>query len=165
MVIAEVFGRTLDSAPRHRFLTGIYERNLPRFGLILMHGDLVVAKIEGDIGLMQKVIREVLLDHIALVTKANDEVGYAVVRVCLHDMPKDRSSADLDHRLRPNDRLFGQSRTKSAGKDDCLHDASFTTFVCAVLLDVRVSATTWNGKRRVGVNSILQNGAFLLGAE
>jgi hypothetical protein len=93
-----------------------------------MHSDLVVTKIKGDIGLMQEVVREILLDHIALVTKANDEVIHAIVSVRLHDMPKDWSSADLDHGLRSDDRFLGESRTKSASKDDCLHEAPFTTF-------------------------------------
>ena len=38
-----------------------------------------VAEIEGDIGHVQEVVGEVLLDHVALVTKAYDELVHAVI--------------------------------------------------------------------------------------
>ena len=34
------------------------------------------------------------LDHIALITKANHEIIHTVVRISLHDMPKDRQTAN-----------------------------------------------------------------------
>ena len=40
-------------------------------------------------------------------------------------MPKDRSTADFDHRFGANRGFFADSRTESPGKDDSLHRKSF----------------------------------------
>jgi hypothetical protein len=65
------------------------------------------------------------LPHVALVPEANDEVVEAVLAVDFHDVPEDRSSADLDHRLRADAGLFGQTSAHSAGEDHSFHRSTF----------------------------------------
>ena len=71
---------------------------------------------------MDEVVGEVLLDHVALVAKAQHEVANAMVRVDLHDVPKNGLAADLDHRLGANLRLFADSRSQSTSENDRFHD-------------------------------------------
>ncbi|MNM82275.1 hypothetical protein D3C81_943020 [compost metagenome] len=70
---------------------------------------------------MQEIVGEVLLDHIALVAQADDEVIDAKVRVDLHDVPDDRLAAYLDHRFWPQVGFFADTRTQAAGQNDCFH--------------------------------------------
>ena len=51
----------------------------------------------------------------------------AVMRVVLHDVPEDRTPADLDHRFWLELGLFGQTRTQSTGEDHDLHDVGSPT--------------------------------------
>src|SRR6185437_8243408 len=66
----------------------------------------------------QKVIHEILFDHVALVTKADDEILDAMVTVDFHDVPDDRPAADLDHRLGPQRAFFRDAAAEPAGEDD-----------------------------------------------
>ncbi len=60
------------------------------------------ATAEGERGVagVPKVVAEVILDHIALVAEAEDELPMAVMSVGLHDVPEDRAVADRHHRFR-----------------------------------------------------------------
>jgi len=74
---------------------------------------------EGDIGLVQEVIREILLDHITLVATANHKIIHAMRRVDLHDVPEDRFASDLDHGLGLKVSFFGKARSEATGENDC----------------------------------------------
>ena len=76
-------------------------------GFAMMHVHLVLLHVEGDVGHVQEVVGEVLLDHVALVATADHEIVDAVRRVELHDVPEDRLAADLDHGLRFQMGLLG----------------------------------------------------------
>ena len=67
------------------------------------------------------VVEEVLLDALALVAEAEDEVVVAPRRVVLHDVPEDRPVADRDHRLRDPLRLLAHPHAETAAEDDDLH--------------------------------------------
>ena len=70
---------------------------------------------------MQEIIREILLDHVALVAEADDELLHAERRIQLHDVPENRPRADFHHGLRPRVRLLGDARALAAGENDALH--------------------------------------------
>jgi len=55
---------------------------------------------------MQKIVRKIFFDDIALVSEANDEFIEAVRLVDLHDVPDDRLAADLDHWFGPQMGFF-----------------------------------------------------------
>ena len=63
---------------------------------------------------MQKVIREIFLDQVALVTEADDKIIEAVMAVDFHDVPKNRPTANFDHRLRANRRFLGKACAQAA---------------------------------------------------
>jgi len=86
-----------------------------------MHLHAVRAQVEGDIGHVQEIVSEILLDQVALVAAADDEVVDAVGGVELHDMPEDGLAADLDHGLGSEIGFFGEPGAEAAGEDDCFH--------------------------------------------
>jgi hypothetical protein len=83
--------------------------------------DGVAGEVEGHVARVQVVVREELLDDVALVAQADDEVVDPVGRVDLHDVPEDRLVADLDHRLRAHAGLLAHARAEAAGEDHGLH--------------------------------------------
>jgi hypothetical protein len=68
----------LRRPPGHGFVAGVHQCDAPGLGVLLVHFHLVVGHVEGDIGHVQEVVGEVLLDHVALVAAADDEIVDAV---------------------------------------------------------------------------------------
>ena len=97
-----------------------------------MHLHRLLAEVEGHIRVVHEVVGEVLLDHVALVAQADDEVVKAVMTVVLHDVPQNGVLADLGHRLGLHLGLFRQARAQPAGEYDDLHAASSLSFPFAV---------------------------------
>jgi len=75
----------------------------------------IILDVEGNVGGVQEVVGEVFLDHVALVAATDDEVINAVGGVGLHDVPEDRFSANLDHRLGLEVGLLGDARPQTPG--------------------------------------------------
>ena len=71
---------------------------------------------------MQEVIGKVLLDDVALVAAANDEVIDAVVGISLQDVPQDRLAADLDHGFGAGVGFFADACAQATGKNDCFQN-------------------------------------------
>ncbi len=57
-------------------------------------------------------------------TRRRHEVVDPVRAVDLHDVPEDRTPADLDHRLGTDGRLLGQARAQTTRQNDCSHRLS-----------------------------------------
>ena len=89
-----------------------------------MDGHLVVVHVEGDVGGVEEVVGEVLLDDVALVSAADDEVVDAVLGVDLEDVPEDGAAADLDHGLGADRGFFAEASAEAAGEDYCFHGLS-----------------------------------------
>jgi hypothetical protein len=64
-----------------------------------MNNHLVEAQVKGDIRVMEKVIREVFLDDVAFVATADNKVVNAVRRIHFEDVPQNRATSNLNHRL------------------------------------------------------------------
>ena len=110
-----------EAAAGHRLFAGVDEGDAPGLRMLLMHLHAVVAHVEGDVGGVQEIVGEVLLDDVPLVAQADDEVGDAVAGEDLHQMPENGAPADLHHGLRFQMGLFGQAATQAARQDDSLH--------------------------------------------
>lgn len=74
--------------------------------------------VEVKIGQVHVVINEILFNHVALVAKANDEMVKPVVGIAFHDMPKNRSPPDRNHRFWLTFGFLLQSGPFSAAKND-----------------------------------------------
>ena len=127
LVVLDERQDALDAPADHRVLAGVDQRHRPRLGTRLVHLHRVLLHVERHVGHVQEVVREVFLDLEALVAKTDHEVGDAVARVRLHDVPQDRPPADLDQRLRPDLGLLRQPGSLAAGQNHCFQDCiSFT---------------------------------------
>src|SRR5712664_2943398 len=121
-VAVDVPLRPLDPASGHRVGTGCSKRHME----VLLHvlvviRDLVaLTELDGQVSLHRLVVEEVLLDHVALVAKTEDEVLEAMVRVELHDVPEQRISSNLDQAIRFELSLFSQPRPQTAAENDYL---------------------------------------------
>src|SRR5207302_9963213 len=92
----------------------IHQRNAAGFGKRFMSSHLIDMHVEGHIGGIQEIVGEVLLDDIALVPAADDEVINAVLGIDFQDVPEDGAATNLDHRLGPDNRLFRKPRAEPA---------------------------------------------------
>ena len=117
----EVLRDATQPPSRHRLRAGIDERHPPGLRAAVMDLHRVLADIERHVGLVEVVVREVLLEHVALVAEAHHELVHPVSRVDLHDVPDDRLAADLDHRLGAGFGLLGEPRAEPSGEDHSLH--------------------------------------------
>ena len=121
---ADIVANPLDAAAGHRLLAGVHQGHAPGLGDGVVHLHTVVAHVEGDIGGVQEVVGEEVLDRIALVAQADDEVLNTVGRVLLHDVPENRLATDLDHRLGLEVRFLADAGAQAAGQDHCFHCCS-----------------------------------------
>src|SRR5690242_20169899 len=88
-----------------------------------LHIHATAPEIDGHVAIQQKVVAKVALDDVTLVAESDDKLFLAVVSVVFEDVPEDRLSADLNHRLRNNFRFFSQSGSTTASKDHHSHRA------------------------------------------
>ena len=105
------------------------------------------AAIENEItrqGLV--VVQEVLLDHVALATKAEDELLVPPGRVVAHDVPEDGSVPEADHRLRDPLGLLAHPYAQAAAEDDDLQAVAPSRARCAL----RICCSLRPQKRRAG---------------
>ena len=100
-LIVHIGRDALDASARHRIESCVDHRDLPRLRMLLMNHNFVpLRKVKRYIGRMQEIISKVLLDDMLLVARTNDEFIESKMCVFLHDMPKNRHTANLDHRFR-----------------------------------------------------------------
>src|SRR5262245_46837525 len=62
------------------------------------------------------VVEEILLDHVASIAEAEDEVIVTEVRVVRHQGPDDRTVPDVDHRLGDRLRMLPEASTQPAAE-------------------------------------------------
>src|SRR5665648_333868 len=132
--VVQIILDTLNPTAGHGFEPRFNEGHTPGFSGILMDLQALVADIEGDIAVVKKIVREVLFDHVALVTQADDEIVETIVAVDLHDMPEDRLISDLDHRFRLQMSLFRDTSAKTSCEDDYLQ---LTPLACLTFFDLQ----------------------------
>ena len=117
-LVTHAFLDAFDAAASHGVQAGVHHRDLPRLGDIAMDLDFAaIGEIEGYIAIMQRVVSKILFYNFLLVAGANNEIVDSVMGENLHDVPKDRHAADLDHRFRFQVGLFPNTSTKAPSKN------------------------------------------------
>lgn len=66
----------------------------------------ILFHVEHNIRSVEKIISELLLDHVSTVSCANNEVVDSMGGIDLHDMPEDGFSYYFQHGLRSRTRFF-----------------------------------------------------------
>ena len=74
-------------------------------------------------------MQEKRLDHLGLVTEAEDETLKAVARISSHDVPEDRPIADRHHRLGAELGLLADARSQAAAEHEDGHVSEILTHV------------------------------------
>ena len=88
--------------------TGVDKFYTPVFHGSAAHLDPAGARIYSQVAIEMAVVDHVFLDDFAFVTKRDYEVPHVEVGIMHHDVPQDRLSANLNHRLGTNVGLFSQ---------------------------------------------------------
>src|ERR1019366_7793783 len=78
----------LEAAAGQGGIPGIDYGDPPRLGVPFANVHCVVGDVEGNIRHVQEVVREVLLDDIALVAAADDKLVHAMSGIEFHDVPE-----------------------------------------------------------------------------
>src|SRR5882762_4700371 len=86
-----------------------------------MHLHAVLHDVKCNVRHVQEVIREILLDDVALVSEANHEFVDSIVRVNLHDVPQYWPATNFDHRLRLEMGFLAYASAESSSENDCFH--------------------------------------------
>ena len=98
---------------------GIHKGDGPRFcGMIVDDPFIHIAKVKGYIRLMEKIVSEVFLDAISLISQADDEVVETKMGIGLHDMPENWLLTDFNHRFRLQVGFFTDSCAETTCKDN-----------------------------------------------
>lgn len=102
---------SLDPAAGHRLLTGIRQCDLEI--LLVMSVEIVDAglasQVNREVIIHGFIIQKILLNHLASIAQAEDEVSVAMVSVEFHDVPDDGLLADQDHGLGAKFCLFSEA--------------------------------------------------------
>lgn len=81
----------------------------------------VISHIKSNIGHMQEVIGEILLDDITLITATNHKIVNSMCGIYFHDVPENRLTTNLDHWLRLKVGLFGNTGSKTSSENNGFH--------------------------------------------
>src|SRR5262249_59586929 len=87
------------------------------------------------------IVDEEILDRLAPVAEAQDEVLESVGRVAAHDVPKDRMATDRDHGLGQIVRDPTNAGPLSAAKDNGLHASAPTICSRPASFEIRAVGT------------------------
>ena len=117
----EVLRDAAETAAGAGVVAGVDEGDAPGLGDGVENFHLVIAHVEGDVGHVEEVVGEVLLDDVALVAAADDEVVDAVLGVELEDVPEDGPAANFHHGLGTEGGLFADAGAEPAGEDNGFH--------------------------------------------
>ncbi len=69
------------------------------------------AKANLEVTIHGFVVQEVILDHVAAVSEAENELAHTVMGIHLHDVPEDGTAPDLHHRLGTEFGFFPETGT------------------------------------------------------
>ena len=125
LVVLHVAFDALDALARRRRVSGLDQRDRPVLLPVLAEhpAGRGGAQPHLDVGDHRLVVEEELLDQPASVAQGEHELLEAEVRVDLHDVPQDRTSADPDQRLGDALGHVLDARTAPPAEDHDLHDA------------------------------------------
>ncbi len=83
-----------------------------------MRIDIGSGQIDGKVTLHGCVMQKIFFHDFSFVAKAEDKPLEPMLGITLHDVPKNRTIADFDHRFGAKLGLFAKSRTKSAAENE-----------------------------------------------
>jgi len=123
IVIGQIPRHALQTPARHGLETRIRQRD--RKILLLMRSHEFNLRLPSqrnpEVIVHGFIIQEVILDHVAAIAQAENELPHPVVRIHFHDVPQDRPPSDLHHRLGTEFRLLAKASAQSTAQYDNFH--------------------------------------------
>src|SRR4029077_6738778 len=113
VVVFEIAGNPLQAATRHGFETGVGKSDGKILFVVSAH-ELDVrfaAQANLEDAIHGLVVQEIILDHVAAISDAKNELAHSVVGVHLHDVPQDGTAPNLHHRFGPEFGFFPETGT------------------------------------------------------
>src|SRR6266853_6089005 len=103
VVVFEIAGNALQAATGLGFEAGVGKSDGKILFVVSAHElDLrLAAEANLEVTIHGFVVQEVILDHVAAIPEAENELAHSVVGVHLHDVPQNGTASDLHHRLGP----------------------------------------------------------------
>src|SRR6267378_2339123 len=113
VVVLEIAGNALQATTGLGFEAGIGEGDGKILFVVSAHElDLrFAAKTNSEVTVHGFVVQEVILDHVAAISEAEDKLAHSVVGVHLHDVPQNGAASDLNHRFGPEFGFFPETGT------------------------------------------------------
>src|ERR1039458_857828 len=122
-VVIDVLLNPFHAPAGHGGQAGVSQCDLEvLFAVYVVELDLRLApEADGEVVVHCLVVQEVLFDHVAAISQAQDKLAEATVGIELHDVPEDGSTANFDHRFRPEFGLLAQARTEPSAQHHYFH--------------------------------------------
>src|ERR1019366_944127 len=113
VVVLKIAGNALQTTTRHGFEAGVGEGDGEILLLMSAHElDVrLAAEANSEVTIHGFIVQEVILDHVAAISEAENELAHSVVGVHLHDVPQDGTAPDLHHRFGAEFGLFSETST------------------------------------------------------
>src|SRR6266403_3636901 len=113
VVVVEIAGNALQAATGLGFEASVGKSDGKILFVVSAHElDLrFAAKANLEVTIHGFVVQEVILDHVAAVSEAEDKLAHSVVGVHLHDVPQNGTAPDLHHRLGTEFGFFPETGT------------------------------------------------------
>src|ERR1700692_3571253 len=114
LVIFEIPGNALQSPARHGLKAGVGESNGEILFVVSPHelNVRLAPKANFEVTVHGFVVQKIILDHVAAITQAENELAHPVVGIHLHDVPQDGAPADFHHGFWAEFGLFPTSRSE-----------------------------------------------------
>jgi hypothetical protein len=123
-LVVQVLRDAGEAPTGHSGFPGVHNSDLPRLCFAPVDFHVVFLHVEGDIGHVEEIIGEILFDHVALITRADDKIIDAMGTVGLEDVPKNGPSPDFHHGLGLEVGFFGETGPQTPGKDNGFHSGN-----------------------------------------
>jgi len=113
VVVLKITGNALQAATSHSFEAGVGKGDRKILFVVSAH-ELDVrfaAQADLEVTIHGFVVQEVILDHVAAIAEAENELAHPVVCVHLHDVPQNGTAPNLHHRFGSEFGFFAETGT------------------------------------------------------
>src|SRR5215510_3742279 len=127
--LCEPFLQSLNPATGLCVQACVYQMDLPVRLSAILKRRFAGGEIEGNVVVQCVKVQKILLHYLLFVSESNHEFVYAMKAERVHDVPENGFPPNLHHWFGPQSGFFGQTGTKSARQNYCLH-AQTPTWAC-----------------------------------
>ena len=118
-----IFLYTSDASSCHCIITSIYNCHFPilKIGMMYCHFVLSITEVKCNIRIIKEVISKPFFDIFLFITCADYKFFVTIIGIFFHNMPKNRHSTNLNHRLWLKYALFRNTRAKTTCQEYYFH--------------------------------------------